>query len=163
MPLDTTNSNTFEELQTAISAASNWNCEIKCHGYHISKPTMLLEYDICDLFVPCSQSNSYTSGANSCCIPLSHLKLWEDSIFRFDPVTFLGIDHRHAIKEYIKNACRCSGFLVETEVKLRKPSKKQLNPSKSCTIRFKCAHNKKALSELSKDEEHGKLLPIFVL
>ena len=103
MPLDTTNSNTFEELQTAISAASNWNCEIKCHGYHISKPTMLLEYDICDLFVSCSQSNSYTSGANSCCIPLSHLKLWEDSIFRFDPVTcFWGL----TIDMLLKNILR---------------------------------------------------------
>jgi len=135
--------NTFEELKVAIAHASTWKCKVICSGYSVHESSKLQDLDICQFITPIS----YPAGS---VISLSNLNSRNGSQFKFDPSKFKGINSRQAIKDYIVNACRVSGFKVDPNIKLIQTTmtnKKKL-PAKTCEIRFKCAHNRKSVTEM---------------
>jgi hypothetical protein len=146
---------TFEELKAAIAHASTWKCQVICSsGYSIFESSKLQDIDLCQFISP------VTKPATDSILDLSYLR--SGSQFKFDPGKFKGVSSRQAIKDYIVNACQVSGFKVDPNIKLIKTTMKHKNklPAKTCEIRFKCAHNRKSVTEMvmkKEDSSEGKL------
>jgi len=140
----------FQSLQSAVSNASKWSCELKCTGFSKQDPDIIKEYNICQ-FLSDPTEERMTNNNDT----YSTLLQYKDSHFKFDPQIFFGTDARNSIKTYMIDVCKKAGFKIECRVQLNKPRKNYANPSKSCKIKFKCAHNKEPLSEMP-TKDHGK-------
>ena len=143
----------FEHLKEAISQASEWKCEIVCSGYTASDSTHLQDVDICQFIAPVRTPSSTSAGSTDV-LKLSDLSSWNGSQFQFDPSKFKGIESRQAIKNYLVDACKNAGFKVNPDIKLRKcTGQTKKPPAKSCEIIFKCAHNRKSITEMLMKEK----------
>lgn len=97
-----------------------------------------------------------TDSTKATQLTFSELQHWSGSNFRFDFTQIYGKEGRKKMKNYITHACKLAGFKVEAHVKLTQPNEARPNASKSCAIHFKCALNKKAFSELPKQQNAPK-------
>jgi hypothetical protein len=130
-----------------LQSVLQWTCEIKCEGVSITSPSKVNTYNICDFMNPISTSNTSTTEASETKPELCSERapfLRAGSNFRFNPSVFKGMESTESIKRYLIEKCREAGFKCEFHTKKVRPRATHKSPSKTCTIDFTCAHNKKS-------------------